>query len=150
MNTCEMQGRNHNRKNRKVKGNLGLYIMLTFLTRKCIYVLVIQLKVKGKILNLIRNQRNEHFNDTLMYKSSGQNFKDWQRLWLSLGSPDGSNGKESACNTGDPGSIPGSGRSSRKRNGCPLQYSCLENSMDRGAWRATVHGVTKSWTQLSD
>ena len=50
--------------------------MLTFLTRKCIYVLVIQLKVKGKILNLIRNQRNEHFNDTLIYKSSGQNFKD--------------------------------------------------------------------------
>jgi len=46
----------------------------------------------------------------------------------------------------DVGSIPGSGRSSGEGNGNPLQYSCLENSMDRGAWRATVHGVAKSWT----
>ena len=52
-------------------------------------------------------------------------------------------GKESACNAGDLGSIPGSGRSSGKGNGNPLQYSCLENSMDRGAWWATVHGVTE-------
>ena len=48
-----------------------------------------------------------------------------------------------ACNAGDPGSIPGSGRSPGERNGYPLQYSCLENSMDRGAWQATVHGVTR-------
>ena len=48
------------------------------------------------------------------------------------------------------GSIPGSGRSLRKGHGNPHQYSCLENSMDRGAWRATVHGVTKSWTQLNN
>ena len=53
-------------------------------------------------------------------------------------------GKESACNAGDPGSIPGSERSPREGNGYPLQYSCLENSKDRGAWWATVHGVTKS------
>ena len=58
----------------------------------------------------------------------------------------GSDGKESACNTGDLSSILGSGRSLGEGNGYPLQYSCLENSMDRGAWRATVHGVTKSQT----
>ena len=58
--------------------------------------------------------------------------------------------KASACNAGDLGSIPGWGRSSGEGNGNPLQYSCLENSMDGGAWWATVHGVTKSQTQLSD
>ena len=61
-----------------------------------------------------------------------------------------SNGKESACNAGDQGSIPGWGRSSGEGNGSPLQYSCLENSMDREAWQATVGGVTKSETQLSN
>ena len=64
------------------------------------------------------------------------------------GFPGGSDGKESACNAGDPGSIPGLGRSSGERNGYPLQYSCLEKFMGRGAWWATVHGVTKSQTQL--
>ena len=58
-----------------------------------------------------------------------------------------SDGKESACNAGDPGSIPGLGRSLGGGNGNLLQYSCLKNSMDRGAWRATVHGVTNSWTE---
>ena len=57
--------------------------------------------------------------------------------------------KEFACNAGDPGSIPGSGRSPGKGNSNLLQYSCLENPMDRGTRQATVHGVTKSWTQLS-
>ena len=57
--------------------------------------------------------------------------------------------EESSCNAGDVGSIPGSGRSPGEGNGNPLQYSCLEKSMDRGAWRATVHGVAKSQTQLS-
>ena len=66
------------------------------------------------------------------------------------GFPGGSDSKESACNAGGPSSIPGSGRSPREGNGNPLQYSCLENSMDRGAWWATAHGVTKSRTQLSD
>ena len=60
--------------------------------------------------------------------------------------PAGSDGKESACNAGDLGSIPGLGRSSGEGNGNPLQYSCLENSTDRGACWATVHGVTKSQT----
>ena len=59
-------------------------------------------------------------------------------------------GKASARNAGDPGLIPWSGRSPGEGNGNPLQYSCLENSMDGGAWWATVHGVAKSWTQLSD
>ena len=58
--------------------------------------------------------------------------------------------KVSACNEGDLGSIPGSGRSPGEGNGNPLQYSCLENPMDGGAWRATVHRVEKSWTRLSD
>ena len=67
-----------------------------------------------------------------------------------LGFPSSSNGKASTCNAGDPGSIPGSGRSSEKGNGNPLQYSCLENFMDRGAWWAMVHGVAKSQTWLND
>ena len=54
-----------------------------------------------------------------------------------------------AGNTGGMGSIPGPGRSSKEGNDNPLQYSCLENPMDSGAWRATVRGVAKSWTQLS-
>ena len=54
--------------------------------------------------------------------------------------------KESVCNTGEPGSVPGLGRSPGEVNGYPLQYSCLENFMDRGAWQATVHGVTESDT----
>ena len=61
-----------------------------------------------------------------------------------LGFPGGSDGKESACNAGDPGSIPGLGRYPREGNGYPLQYSCLENSMDIGAWQATIYGVAKS------
>ena len=65
------------------------------------------------------------------------------------GLPGGSDGKESARNAGDPGSICGSGRSPGDGNGNPLQYSCLENSMDRGAWQVTVCGAAKSWTQLS-
>ena len=62
------------------------------------------------------------------------------------GRPLAQSGKESSCNAGDPGSIPGMGRSPGEENDNPLQYSCLENSMHRGACRATVHGVTKSWT----
>ena len=58
--------------------------------------------------------------------------------------------KASACNAGDLGSIPESGRSPREGNGNPLQYSCLENPKDRAAWWASVHGVTKSLTGLSN
>ena len=64
--------------------------------------------------------------------------------------PFSSDGTESACNAGDLGSIPGSGRSPGEGNDNPLQYSCLENPMDRGAWGATVHRVSTSQTRLSD
>ena len=60
--------------------------------------------------------------------------------------PSGSDSKESVCNAGDGSSLPGLGRSPGEGNGNPFHYSCLENSMDRGAWQATVHGVTKSQT----
>ena len=66
-----------------------------------------------------------------------------------MGFPGGSDGKESACSAGDTGSIPGSGRSPGERNGYPLQYSCLEKSMGREAWQATVHGVAKKTEQLT-
>ena len=65
---------------------------------------------------------------------------------LTQGFLGGSEVKESACNAGDLGSIPELGRSPGEENGCPLQYSCLKNSMDRKAWWATVRGITKSWT----
>ena len=67
-----------------------------------------------------------------------------------LGFPGGSEVKAPASNEGDLGLIPGSGRSPGEGNGNPLQYSCLKNPMDRGAWGATVHGVAKSQTRLSD
>ena len=76
--------------------------------------------------------------------------KGWATYSSILNFPDGSDGKESTCNEGDLGSISGLGISPGEGNVYPLQYSGLENSMDRGAWRATVHGVTKSQTQLSD
>ena len=68
---------------------------------------------------------------------------DWvtEQQWLS--------GRESSCSAGDTGSIPGLGKSPGGGNDKPLQYSCLKSPMDRGVWRATVHGVTRSWTQLS-
>ena len=61
-----------------------------------------------------------------------------------VGFPGGTDGKESACNAGDPGWIPGLGRFPGEGNAYPLQYSCLEVSMDRGAWRAAIHEVAKS------
>ena len=67
-----------------------------------------------------------------------------------LGFPGGSVVENPATNAGDMGLIPGSGRSTEKGNVNLLQYSCLENSVDRGAWWATAHRVTKSWTRLSD
>ena len=63
-----------------------------------------------------------------------------------LGFPRGSDGKESACSAGDLGLIPGLGRSPGEGNIYPLQYSCLEDAMDRGAWQAIVHGAAKSQT----
>ena len=69
----------------------------------------------------------------------------WEKIKVCLlwGLPGGSDGKESACNARDPSSISGLGKSPGEQNGNPLQYSCLEKSIDRGVWWATVHGVTK-------
>ena len=64
--------------------------------------------------------------------------------------PGGSDGEESAANAGDLGLTPKSGRSPREANGNPLQYSCLENSMDRRAWQTTAHEIAKSWTWMSN
>ena len=93
--------------------------------------------------------------DNYMSGDGKSSHKAWQEeddLWLGLVSdfPGGSDGKASAYNVGDPGSIPGSGRSPGEGNGNPLQYSCLENPMEGGAWWATVHGVAKSRTRLSN
>ena len=78
------------------------------------------------------------------------NFFFWPYPTACGGFPRGSVGKESTCNAGDPGLIPGWGRSPGEGNGNPLQYSCLENPRDRGAWQATVHGVTRVGHDWSD
>ena len=70
----------------------------------------------------------------------------YRYMLIIMGFPGGSEVKASAWNAGDRGSIPGSGRSPGEGNGNPLQYSCLENPMEGGAWWATVHGVSKSRT----
>ena len=71
-------------------------------------------------------------------------------LWASKSFPGSSDSKESACNSGDLGSVPGLERSPREGNGIPLQYSCLGNPMDGGAWWATAHGISKSQLRLSN
>ena len=79
----------------------------------------------------------------------GKNEEILESTGRNKGFPGGSDGKEPACNVGDPGSVPGSGRSSGEGNGYPLQYYWLGNFMDRGAWWATVPGVTESQLWLS-
>ena len=73
----------------------------------------------------------------------GKDIMIYSVLERNRGFPGGTSGREPTCNAGDRGSIPGSGRSPEQGNGKPLQYSCMENPMDRGAWQATVHGVAK-------
>ena len=93
---------------------------------------------------------NPHGQKSLVgYSPRGCKESDTTKLLIAMtslvaGLPSGSVGQESACSAGDPGSIPGSGRFPGEGNGNPLQYSCLENSMDRGARQATVHWITKS------
>ena len=80
----------------------------------------------------------------LIFSSKEYAFQIAYALGINSGNfPNSSVGKESSCNAGDLGSIPGSGRSSAEGNGNPLQYSCLENPMDRGAWQAAVHEVAR-------
>ena len=81
--------------------------------------------------------------------SCSAHLSHWRGLCCCKGFPGDSDGKASACNAEDLGSIPGLGRSPGEGNGTPLQYSCLENPMDRGAWWAAVHGVARSRTRLS-
>ena len=81
----------------------------------------------------------------MFYKKFSQPLSDLKEIYYGV-----SNGKESTCSVGDPGMIPGSGRSPGEGNGNPLHYSCLENPMDREVWRDTVHGVAKSQTWLSN
>ena len=76
--------------------------------------------------------------------------QDWPQLDMPKGFSGGSDGKESACTEGDLGLTPGSGRFPGEGNGNPLQYSCMEISMDRGAWQATVHRVTRSQIRPSN
>ena len=84
-------------------------------------------------------------------KTSEGHFKgEFKLMYVINHFPGGSVVKNPPANVGDTGSIPGPGRSPGEGNGSPLQYSCLEDSMNRGAWWATVHGVTKSQTRLSD
>ena len=75
---------------------------------------------------------------------------NWIIIKHNEGSPGNSDGKESACSVGDPRLIPGLGESPREGNANPFQYLCKENSMDEGAWQATVHGLPKNWTRLRD
>ena len=82
----------------------------------------------------------------LLEEEAGKARRSFRQQYKSNGFPGGSDGKASVCNAGDPGLIPGSGRSTGEGNGYPLQYSCPENSMDRGACQAIVHGITESWT----
>ena len=85
----------------------------------------------------------------LFLLKSGTTWKEYSLVFtckvvlVSSGFPHSSVGKSSACNAGDPDSIPGSGRSPGEGNSNPLQYSCLENPTDRGAWQATVHGIAR-------
>ena len=88
----------------------------------------------------------QKFQENLVFPKRNENIGPHTNLYMNVYSSIlSSNDKESACKEGDHGSIPGSGRSPGG-HGNPLQYSCLENPMDRGAWWGTVHGVTKSWT----
>ena len=94
------------------------------------------------------------FGDTIIHKDRYRDMSTYiydRYRYICKDKPSGgSDSKESAYNAGNPGLIPGFGRSPGEGHGSPLQYSCLENSMDRGACRATVHGVVKSRTRLSD
>ena len=104
----------------------------------------------------VQNKQHQ-IKDTRQYVQNKQHqIKEWpdnihtHTHNYSMGFPGCWDGKEFACNAGDPGLIPGLGRFSGEVYSCPLQYSCLENFMHSGAWWATVHGFAKSWTLLSE
>ena len=116
-------------------------VFLAFLTKKWLF-----LRYKCYFLVKIwKRLKSRSFSQNMQLYSS---FSLYIRIYM--GFPGGSVGKESACNAGDLGSIPGLGKCPGGGHGNPCQYSGLENPMDRGAWRAAVHGVTRSRTQLID
>ena len=91
------------------------------------------------------------FNSGILFSHENETIVIFETTLIELwGFPGGSDSKESDCNVGNLGSVPGLGRSPGEGNGNPLQNSCLENPMDRGAWRPTVHSVTKSQMQLME
>ena len=120
---------------------------------------ILKLSIISKILLTLRlltnlnwesfGYLNNHLKNKIHKKSECKNAKNYihNTSFISFCSSDH---KESACNRGDPGSIPGSGRSNGEGNGYPLRYSCLGNPMDREAWWVTLYGVTKSQTWLSN
>ena len=118
---------------------------------------MLQLKEQGKYLQgqineeEIGNPSEKEFRVMIIKKFQNlESRMDFILFNVLMGFWGSSDGKESACNVGGLGLIPESGRSPVEGNGNSLQYSCLENSMDRGTWQATVHGVEKSRTQLND
>ena len=108
------------------------------------YPLNIHLTEKAKKWEKIHTRMN------IFHLVSNQNTNLCICIYIYMGFSGGSDDKETACNAGDPGLISRSGRSPGEGHGNPLQYSCLKNPMDRGAWCAIVHGVTKSQTWLSN
>ena len=117
-------------------------------------MLIKYLKRQFKQLHSFSNSQTNHPRHniclfTRLFRVSSQSLRPLSYSFI-VGFLGGSDTKVSVCNAGDPGSIPGSGRSPGEGNGTTLQYCCLENSMDGGAWWATVHGVAKSRTQVSD
>ena len=100
-------------------------------------------KVCEKYLGIVQRQ---YENRKLSVQFEIDAFGENKPLLQTRGFLDGPDSKESACNAADMGLIPGSERAPREGNGYPFRYCCLQNSMDRGAWWATVHAVAKSWT----
>ena len=103
---------------------------------------------RERILQKVCFRRWEWLRDKLV--STSHNLSTFYLRICLKGFPGGSEGKASACNEGDPGSIPGLGRSPGEGNGNPLQYSCLEKPMDRGAWQLQFMGSQKSWKRLTN
>ena len=132
-----------------VKGWTACHLMQTRIRQKVCYLLNCLQSVSCKWKNTL-GQTNVA-SSVCLASDAGERAEDEIGQTLHPGGfPGGSDGKESACNAGDPGWIPGSRRSPGEGHGNPLHYSCLEHPMDRGAWRATVHGVAESQTRLSD
>ena len=103
--------------------------------------LILQINNRRVFKCAVKQQKLD--NASLVQRQAGEENKSLGKKYTGL--PWSLSGKESTCDAGDLGSIPGLGRSPGEGNGYPLQYSCLDNPIDRGAWWATIHGVMKSW-----